>query len=198
VTLDEVEAKRLALKFTEVARMLVDGSPAGWVPRILLHYSPLIGYHQSPSRYHDDDAALAAGAAQELELELRSYVIASERFGFQLPDCVEAVLIDLPDVIEFLKGQSRPEVKGGRAPDTRRRICAAVCKEVWRRHHDGLQPTSRRLWRACDDYWLACGQLTSDKGELRTWEWFCRWAAQQNDEEWNEDFERQIQRLTTE
>ena len=192
------EAKQLAVKFTAIARKLAGGQSQQWAPRILLRYSVLVGSRKHNHYQQEKDLLGAIKGAEALEAELRLYGIVEEDFGFQNPDCVGAVLSDLPDVIDFLKDQLLPKTGGGPIPDDRRRICAAVCIGVWRRHRGKVQRFNTKLWEACESYWQACGQPeTSKQSNLNTWQRFCEWAAEhEEDEGWNANFDWQIQYVT--
>lgn len=191
------EAKRIAERFTEIACMLAGEKPQEWAPRILSRYRVLIGGRKY-NRYHDDDLRKAIAAAEVLEAQLRLYGMAEDDFGFQNPDCVGAALSDLPDVSEFLRDQLLPDTAGGPIPDSRRRLCAAVCTQIWRRHRGEVQPYSPKHWEACEAYWQACGQPeTSKSSNLNTWQRFCEWAAEHDEDEgWSADFDWQIQYVT--
>jgi hypothetical protein len=191
------KAKQRAVKFNEIASMLAGCSPQEWAPRILRRYSDLVGRRKF-SRYDEDDLLKAIKGAEALEAVLRQYAMVEDEFGFQNPNGVSAVLVDLPDVIDFLKEQLLPDTKGGRIPDSRRRLCAAICMEVWHRHRGEVQPFNTKLWEACEEYWQTCGQPeTSKHSNLNTWQRFCEWAAERNDDDgWKTDFDWQIQYLT--
>jgi hypothetical protein len=191
-------AERMAVRFTEIAWMLGGGQPQEWTAKILHRYSVLIGRSRKHNRDDEEDERKAIKAAEELEGVLRLYGMVEDEFGFQNPYCVGAVLSDLPDVIEFLKDQLLPPTAGGPIPDDRRRLCAAVCTAVWRRHRGKVQPFNTNLWKACEEYWQACGQPeTSKQSNLNTWQRSCEWAAKlDEDEDWNADFDWQIQYVT--
>jgi hypothetical protein len=165
---------------THFASVIEKLGSADWLPRVLAHYRPLISARK-PTK--DDDAAdkLLLDAARVLERGLGEYSLAEDAFGLELPDCVDTVLGALPELIEFLETQVRPPRKGGKAPDNRRLVCAAVCAEIWRLQHGDVQPFSPHLQEACEKYWQACGNdETSTTGRLKNWEPFLREV--QNDE----------------
>ena len=179
--------------FASVIAKLAKGDPPDWLPRVLAHYSPLISARK-PSKDDDADDKLLLDAARVLENGLRAYSLAEDASGLELPDSVDTVLGALPELIEFLETQVRPPGKGGKAPDGRRLVCAAVCAEVWRLQHDDLQPFSPTLQEACELYWQACGNAeTSTTGRLKNWEPSLREV--QNDE--LEGFRADFLRLVT-
>jgi hypothetical protein len=157
-------------------------NPPDWLPRVLAHYRPLI-CARKPSKDDDADDQRLLKAAQELERGLRIYSLAEDASGLELPDCVDTVLGELPDLIAFLETQLRPSRKGGKAPDSRRLVCAAVCAEVWRFQHGDVQPFSQKLQAACEEYWQSCGNYeTSSTGRLKNWEPFLREVLRENDD----------------
>jgi hypothetical protein len=154
--------------FAEVAKLLAGREPPVWVVPHLSKYSPLVGYRRNPGE--DDDKKMIK-TARELESMLALYTMVEERFGIEVPDEVDTASLALHELIEYLESELRPRRKGGPTPDSRYRLCAAVCAEVWRRERGELQPHSRNLWEGCQKYWQACGQpATSAKGNLDNWE----------------------------
>jgi hypothetical protein len=184
--------------FASVIAKLTKGSPPDWLPRVLAHYSRLVGARE-PTK--DDDAAdkLLIDAARVLERGLGEYSAAEDATGLELPPCVDTVLGGLPEVIEFLETQVRPPRKGGPAPDNRRLVCAAVCAEVWRLQHGAIQPYSPNLQEACELYWQACGNDETSKsasGRLKNWEPNLLDAAK-DEGGFRDDFLRLVTDLTT-
>jgi hypothetical protein len=166
--------------FASVIAKLAKGNPPNWLPRVLAHYRPLIRARK-PTKDDDADDKLWLDAARVLERGLREYSLAEDATGLELPPCVNTVLGELPDLIEFLETQQRPPRNGGKAPDSRRLVCAAVCAGVWHLQHGEVQPFSQTLQEACELYWQACGNReTSATGRLKNWEPFLREV--QNDE----------------
>jgi hypothetical protein len=116
--------------------------------------------------------------------------LAEDEFGLECPECVDTVLGALPELIDYLEAQVRPSRKGGRAPDSRRLVCAAVCAEVWRLQHGDVQPFSQKLQAACEEYWQSCGNYeTSTTGRLKNWEPFLVQVAKDKGE-FRDDFLR--------
>jgi len=131
-------------------------------------------------------------AARILEEKLQYHV--QDHLGLPTRDYVDAVLIALPELIEFLEAQVRPLQKGGRPPDSRRRLCAGVCLEAWRHYHGEAEPYSSELQAACEAYWQSCGQPeTGDaNGSIRNWQRHLLWARDADDEEFRENFRHYI------
>ena len=164
-----------ASPFLSAARLIAKGEPPDWLIPALEHFSPLVGYPRNPGDEAEDQAMIEA--ARNLEQHLATFAGGEEKFGLAVPACVHTVLIELPELIEFLESQLRPVRKGGPTPDSRRKVCAGVCAELWRREHGEMQPFSVKLWEACEEYWQACGNHeTSGSGRLKNWEPFLKWA----------------------
>jgi hypothetical protein len=160
-------------------------------------FQPLIGGRRANVDDNSDDRKMLE-AARYLERWLPTYTIAEEEFGLSIPDCVETVLINLPELIEYLESQMRLPRKGGPSPDGRRLICAGVCAEIWRRHVGEMQPFSPKLQGACEEYWRACGNPeTSAMSNLKNWERFLVRVKDENDEAFREDFDRLIVQFST-
>jgi hypothetical protein len=144
--------------FIAVARILANGKPQPeWLIPVLADFSRLIGYRKLTQQDIVDDDNEMLKAARKLEELLPLYTISDDEWDFQIPDCVETVLIALPELIEFLESQLPPPRLGGRTPDGRRLLCAGVCAEAYDLMHGELQLYSGVLRQACEDYWLACG-----------------------------------------
>jgi hypothetical protein len=96
--------------------------------------------------------------------------LAAEKLGVEYPECIQDIDTPLDELITFLASEV-DQPKDGPKPD--RRLCAAVCLEVWRKLHGSVQPYSTTLWVACETYWQACGHPeTSTSGRLKNWEPF--------------------------
>jgi hypothetical protein len=194
------EAKQIAIKFKEVAWMLWGGQPPEWVVPLLRDQQRLVGYWRNPS---DDDDKKLIKRATDLAKALSDYgkveAEAEDLYGFPASDVVGAASIALDDLIEYLESQLRPPRRGGPTPDSRRRICAAVCGYVWQRQHREVQPYSLKLQEACEAYWQACGQQgtgDSAKGNVhKNWEEFL--VRHTNDAEYVEYLDQLAERLTT-
>ena len=141
---------RRAQSFTAVALLLTNGTPPPeWLIPELERLSPIIGYHRTASPRDEAYDKEMIFAAKNLEQHLRTIVIAEEEFELGVTDCVETVLISLPEVIEFLEAQLRPPRKGGQTPDGRKRVCAGVCADCAFRRSRPLIPTDRdQLFRS--------------------------------------------------
>jgi hypothetical protein len=180
------------MTFDEVARLLgKDNQPEG-LARALLKYSPLVGARKL-NRDDETELEKMLEAARRLEAGLTIEARAADRFRLRIPDCIENVLMELPDCIEYLESQLQPPRGGNDPPDSRRRLCASVCGNAWRRLYGEVQPYSSKLQKACEEYWQACGNPeTSTTGRLKNWEPFLVWVKQADDEGFREDFEHLI------
>lgn len=176
---------RRAQSFTAVALLLTNGTPPPeWLIPELERLSPIIGYHRTASPRDEAYDKEMIFAAKNLEQHLRTIVIAEEEFELGVTDCVETVLISLPEVIEFLEAQLRPPRKGGQIPDGRKRVCAGVCADCWRRLHGAVQPSSPKLQAACEEYWQTCGHPgTSTASNLKHWKRYLEEVADVADDD---------------
>jgi hypothetical protein len=164
VTLDEVEAKRLALT-TEVASKLTEGKPQEWVVPLLWHQGRLVTGPKLtlyPTRYDDDDVKKLIKKARDLAEALSIYGHIEAHYGLPVPE-VDDASTALEELIECLESQLRPPRRGGPTPDGRRRVCAVVCAYVWCRQQRKAEPHSRKLQEACEEYWKACGHTETGK-----------------------------------
>jgi hypothetical protein len=168
--------------------LLVNGNDPKRLAVALENYSRLVGFPRRLTMDDNKDDEHLLLAARILDEKLPYYV--QDHLGLPTPEYVDAILIALPELIEFLEAQVRPPQKGGQPPDSRRRICAAVCAEAWRHYHGEAQPFSSRLQEACEAYWQSCGHPETGKanGSIRNWERHLRWAVDANDEEFRESF----------
>ena len=172
--------------FTDIAKLLANGNDPDRLAEALASWARLVGFpHRADDDQDDRDMLIAA---QILEEKLPYYV--QDHLGLPTRDYVDTILIALPELIEFLKTQVRPPRKGNRPPDSRRRLCAAVCLEAWRHYHDEAEPYSPNLQAACEAYWQYCGQPETGEanGSIRNWERFLVWARDESDEEFRENF----------
>jgi len=175
-------------QFTDVAMMLVNGNDPKRLAIALASYARLIGVRRLTKDDDKDDRDMLT-AARILEEKLPYYD--QDHLGLPTPDYIHAVLIALPELIEFLEAQVRPRQKGGQLPDSRRKVCAAVCAEAWRHYHHGeAQPFSSKLQEACEVYWQSCGNPETGEanGSIRNWERVLVDVVRANDEEFREDF----------
>jgi hypothetical protein len=121
-------------------------------------------------------------AAKYLEEWLPMYQLAAEKLDVEYPSSIDDVTTALHELTLFLAGEI-DQPKDGPKPDRRRRLCAAICLEVWRKLHGSVQPYSSKLQEACEVYWQACGHPeTSMTGRLKNWERFLVWASERPDE----------------
>jgi hypothetical protein len=134
------------------------GSSEPWVVERLQWASKLVsGPQLGPQDWHNERRLIEA--ANLLEDGLREWLFLAEAYAIEIPDELEAVLRDLPEVIEFLEGVIEPRRGGGPTPDRRKRLCAFVCRDIWRELHGTAQPWSTKLADACEAYWRACGHV---------------------------------------
>ena len=162
----------------KVAERLAKGKPPEWLADYLERFARLIGYPVVPPE--DPDLPRALAAIDLLDNEIKIYATIEEEFGLEVPDCVDAASTALTSLREFFEEQLqlRPTRKGGPRPDSRRQLCALVCASAWRRLNGEMQPRSRWLQEACEDYWQACGHPeTSINGNIKNWERFLFEAA---------------------
>ena len=174
--------------FTDVAMLLVNGNDPKRLAVALASYARLIGIRRLTMADNEDDKHLLT-AARILEEKLPLYV--QDHLGLPTPDYIDAILVALPELIEFLQAQVRPPQKGNDPPDSRRRVCAGVCLEAWRYYHHGqAQPYSSKLQDACEMYWQRCGnpETGNAKGSIKNWERDLVWARDVNDEDFRQNF----------
>src|SRR5258705_4144393 len=103
---------------------------------------------------------------------------------------MEAILPGRQDWI-----QSLARVVLHQRPGNYRRVCAAVCAEIWRLLHGAIEPHSVYLQRACNEYWRRCGQEPigrKHKNEPRNWERNLLWVEAVDDQ----SFRSQIEQLS--
>ena len=155
MTLEEVAAKLGA-----------DG--ADWVVDELRQYKKLIGHWAG----HDDSNVVEQtlfACALDLRDRLPDYLKVYEVLGEDPPLCIDDTLQALEDLIPFL-AQWVEEPSSNRPIDLRLRLCARLCLRIWEKLHDGKsQPDSRKLWAACEAYWVACGHPENPSGDLQKW-----------------------------
>ena len=181
-------------RFLEPAKLLANGNDPERLAEALASWARLVGFPRRVDDDQDDRDMLLA--ARILEEKLPYYV--QDNLGLPTRDYVDAVLIALPQLIEFLEAQVRPPRKGNRPPDSRRRLCAAVCAEAWRYYRGETEPYSPHLQAACEAYWQRCGHPeTSKTGRLKNWEPFLVWAKRESDEEFRENFAHQLNDTTS-
>ena len=174
--------------FSRVARLLAKGlALPEWLIPALAHFGELVG---APP---DDDDTVERNllrSAEYLDRYLPMYAMIAERVGDEIPDCIEAILPQLQDLIPFLAKDLLQH-----KPGNNRRVCAAVCAEIWRLLHGAMEPHSVYLQRACNEYWRRCGQEPIGrklKNEPRNWERNLLWVEAVDDQ----SFRSQIEQLS--
>jgi hypothetical protein len=159
--------------FLAVARTIAKGEPPQWLLIGLNHFSKLIRLKPKIKSKEDreiDQRMLEA--AKYLSKWLPSYLLEEhgfEEFGFEIPDCVETVLRELPEVIELLEEDIRDAPTGA---IVQRKICAAVVVESWRmiHGHGEVGPRRELVQQACNEYWRACGcEEIGATGDIENW-----------------------------
>jgi hypothetical protein len=154
----------------ELASKLCKGSAVPeWVITRLQNNALLVGYHTHTIT--DDAERLLFQSALRLRDWLPLYARAADMLGEDYPDCIDDVSSALDELIPFLaKGVEMPMAH--RPPDLRKRLCAGVCLGIWRDIHGIEEPSSPKLWEACEAYWVACGQPPNASGNLKQWKRF--------------------------
>jgi hypothetical protein len=160
-------------RFAEVAR-IIGGDRNKVVPK-LARYSLLIA---GPERGPDNELELEDKELwvvmdwlnKALSHEKRVIEALEELdYGFDFADELDAV--DGASnaffvFMNYVEANISPPRSGGSPPNRKRRLCAAVCAELWRDVKGKAQPYSLELWDACEEYWKACGNpgLTDEQG----------------------------------
>jgi hypothetical protein len=158
----------------EVAAMLGAGGE-DWAVAKLRENAKLIGYHTGTD--NDDVERLMFESALHLRDWLPLYLKLEQDYGEECPLFIHDALNMLDDeLIPFLAEQIKLP-RDGRPPDSRLRLCAAVCLGIWRRVKGAAQPYSEKLWEACEAYWVACDHPSSPKGNVKKWQRLLEWAA---------------------
>ncbi len=150
-------------EFAAAARALSKGEPPEWVMPKIVHYSRLIGYRKTTKDDEtdletDNRGALAAAKYLEEQLQihvLASYMVAEEEHDLIIPDCVETVFGELPELIEYLESQLQPSRKGGPVPIT------AATSALAYAHGCGVASMTR-----CSRSVLSFGRLAKRIGRL--------------------------------
>jgi hypothetical protein len=162
------------MTFEEVAAMLgADGDD--WAIAKLRESEELIGYHTGTD--NDDVERLMFESAQHLRTWLPLYLALEKQAGEECPLFIHDALNMLDDdLIPFLAEQINLP-RDGRPPDSRLRLCAAVCLSIWQRVKGVAQPYSPKLWAACEAYWVACGHPENQSGNVKRWQRLLEWAS---------------------
>jgi hypothetical protein len=142
--------------FSRVAEMIARSPPPEWLITGLEHFSDFVAAEQTSRddakeygrqlwRMHDAADVLIKW------LPLFGHLPAGHAF----PD---DVLIAL-DVLPRIRGSlARALAAEGSWADEHRKTCAAVVVEAWQLCRRKTEPSSERLWEACNEYWQACGR----------------------------------------
>ena len=136
----------------------MDDDPPQWLVQGLKWFARLIGRpkHDGETKTIDYRRFAAAKYLQDW-LPLYAHL---ERYGFEIPICVDQTTQDLEELLLFLAKQISHSTSG----DPRRKLCAAVCVESYRFfHNDYVELHSGNLRQACEDLWQASGNPTTAK-----------------------------------
>jgi hypothetical protein len=155
--------------FAEVARIISKGKPPDWLVTGLERFSGGIGVETDRDLLRHVEQL--RGATNVLMKLLPAFQ--HMPFNIKSPSHVDVIRQALPLLkkdLERIKRRPPGGIKrkfSGRPPNTQREICAAVIVESWTIMHGKPEPRSRRLERACADYWQVCGGKMIDSGNWR-------------------------------
>jgi hypothetical protein len=160
--------------FTAVARAIANPAPE-WLVPALAHFQDVVGSEVTSDEAHDHLRIFAQmhDAAGKLIAFLPMYLAMptaarSDKRVRVIQEQVRTALGVLPAIKANLADRmNEPPRKGGPRPNVPRHLCAAVVVEAWSLIHGKAQPRSNRLYRACNEYWQACGQEYRSEG----WRW---------------------------
>jgi hypothetical protein len=182
-------------RFADVAATIAKGPPPEWLPPALAYFRDhyiggALAKAGKPSREGEIERVMLK-AAKLLHSWLPMYALETDA---ECPDEVEDMLTLLPVVIDFLERDvaefdAIPPRGGGPRPDLRRPVCAAVCAEAYGVVHGQIEPYSQHLQKACEEYWVACGNPPTGKsgsGYRKNWEDYLLLVADE-DNEWIRD-----------
>jgi hypothetical protein len=150
----------------EVAAMLGADGVNGVVDE-LHQYEKLVGHWSGHDSNNDVEQTLFA-CALDLRDRLPRYEKMYKLVGEEPPLCIEDTLQALESLIPFL-AQWVDVPEPNRPVDLRLRVCARVCLRIWEKLHGKAQPDSRKLWAACEAYWVACGHPENPNCDLQKW-----------------------------
>jgi hypothetical protein len=162
----------------KVASLLCKGEPApDWVVPRLERARTAVG-DPRPLKDTDDgsiDRLLLESAMHLKRLLVDVHSRAADLLDDEYPPGLDQTWDGLEELIPFLTEQVvlHKKRKGGPNPDTRHHLCASVCARIWEELYGDHQPRSEWLWKACEAYWVACGQPETSapsKQRLRNWE----------------------------
>ena len=144
--------------FAGVAHLIAKGSPPAWLVPGLEFFSGFVGADPSSSDDHKQGRKIFEHMHDAADLLIKRLPLFKHLpMGARSPD-VELALDVLPRVRELLARAMKPSPRGGGPhPNVPRKTCAAVVVEAWRLVHGEPEPYSIELWKACNEYWQACG-----------------------------------------
>jgi hypothetical protein len=167
------------MTLAEAAKKLANGEPPEWLVPHLRQWAEII---RQPTDADDEVERKLFAAAKYLQDWLPMYARAADKLGVEYPAFIDNADTALQYLVPFLASEV-DQPKDGPKPDRKRRLCAAICLEVWRKLRGSAQPYNPKLWEACEAYWLACGHAqTSTTGRLKNWERFLLWASKRPSE----------------
>ena len=121
----------------DVGKRLADDDPPQWLVQSLEFFARLIGQPKNDHELETIERKLFA-SAKYLQDWLQLYT-RLERYGFEIPICVDQTTQDVEELLQFLAKQLAHSTNG----DPRRKLCASVCVEGYRLlHDDRLEPHS--------------------------------------------------------
>jgi hypothetical protein len=144
-------------QFDSVARIIAKGEPPQWLVSGLELFSPFVGADRTTSDEHKQGQKILERMHDAADL-LINWLPGFEHLsmGIQSPDVAIALDV-LPRVRRQLAHAKSSPRGGGQRPNVLRKTCAAVVVEAWRLVHGEPEPYSVELWKACNEYWQACG-----------------------------------------
>ena len=163
-----IRAKASVVPMVAVASTIAKGDPPEWLVLALANFQDFVGgeitseedrrYAQITEQMHD--------AAGKLITWLPAFMHMPS--VIKAPDEVHTALEVLPKIKAYLaRAMNQPPRKGGPRPNVERQVCAAIAVEAWTLIHGKAQPRSDWLYRACNEYWQACGHEYRSEGWRR-------------------------------
>jgi hypothetical protein len=143
-------------KFTEVATSIAKGPPPDWLVPGLTFFAEFI---HDTHRIAKDTPRRAKRTLDQMDRAAELLIKTLPRFGpptlgMELPWDVATALVVLPQIRERIAyALGKPGKSSMISPDT----CATVVTEAWERIHGKAQARSEYLYKACREYWIACG-----------------------------------------
>ena len=163
-----IRAKANMVPMAVVASTIAKGDPPEWLVLALANFQDFVGgeitseedrrYAQITAQMHD--------AAGKLITWLPAFMHMPS--VLKPPDEVRIALEVLPKIKAYLAcAMNQSPRKGGRKPNIERHLCAAIVVEACTLIHGKAEPRSEWLYRACNEYWQACGHEYRSEGWRR-------------------------------